>query len=705
MKRPFKTAARSAGSLAVYALILQAGAVQAQSVDTSATGAALLPEIIVFGGARDNRALLETPNAVSIVDETEIRRRQASTYDELIGDLPGVTIEGGPRAISQEPNIRGFQDEQIVIRVDGARQNFDLAHRGRFFTDPAILKQVEVLRGGASTLFGSGALGGVIFLDTKDASDIVEEGALWGAELQTGFNSQGTEFHAAATAAFDAGAIDGLAFFAGRPMFNDIEDGNGDDVIGSEIDSMNGLLKLGWEPGNGHRVEGSYQIYRDNGNTPPNANVQGEPTNLVDRDLSYQTARFAWDWAPPDSDLIDLKTLVYFNDTNVEEDRLFDGRFDETDFQTIGFEATNVSRISVGSVPIAISYGIEFFQDTQEATRDGAPREQSPDAKRRFYAGFAQADFEVLPGLTVTPGIRFDYFELEPETTFSDRSESQASPKIAVNWRPNDNLQLFASAGQSFRAPSLTELYLDGVHFVTAGFPLGPPGSPVFTGVNNFVPTPDLEPERASQVEVGGRYRIGDVATAGDNLLVAGNVYYSRVDDFIDTVVTFIDPDTTTFNFFTGQLEVTGTTVNRNVDAILFGFEAEVAYETPDWFASAGLTIPRGRQRNGGGELSSIPQDRLVLTGGIYPFDDVEFGMRATLADGIQAEDVPADSVTTPGYAVFDLFASWQPSTGPLEGATFSAGIDNFTDRKYRIHPNGLNSAGIAFKVAAALKL
>lgn len=61
-------------------------------------------------------------------------------------DIPGVIVEGGPRPIALEPNIRGFRDEQVVLRFDGARQNFSLAHRRRFFTDPEIRRPRD--RGG-----------------------------------------------------------------------------------------------------------------------------------------------------------------------------------------------------------------------------------------------------------------------------------------------------------------------------------------------------------------------------------------------------------------------------------------------------------------------------------------------------------------------------------------------------------------------------
>jgi hemoglobin/transferrin/lactoferrin receptor protein len=173
-----------------WALAAQAQQTGAEA-ETGAPDTIRLPDILIFGAARDERALLDTPNAASVVGEEAIRRRQPSTYADLLDDVPGVTIEGGPRGVSQEVNIRGFQDEQVVLRFDGGRQNFNLAHRGRFFTDPMILKQVEVLCGGASTLFGSGALGGVVFVDTKDARDVIEPGKTVGGEVSTGFNSNG----------------------------------------------------------------------------------------------------------------------------------------------------------------------------------------------------------------------------------------------------------------------------------------------------------------------------------------------------------------------------------------------------------------------------------------------------------------------------------------------------------------------------------
>lgn len=655
-----------------------------------------LDEIIIWGPARDARALGETAAGVGLVDRDEIARRQPATYEDLLGDLPGVTIGGGPRGVAQEPNIRGFTDDQIVIRVDGARQNFDLAHRGRFFADPDSLKQVEVVRGGASTLYGSGALGGVILLDTIDAADLVGPDEVWGGRAKLGFNSQGAQVLASTALAAQAGGFDALGFLSYRPMGRDLTDGSGDDIANTQIDAANALAKLGHTFAPGNRVEASYQRYQDAGLTPPNANDVGTPANVVDRDLTYQTARLAWDYAP-DGDWLDLSALAYVNDTAAREDRVADGRRDTTDFTTFGFDLVNRSRVDLG-LPVRLSYGIEGYQDDQTARRNGAPRDQAPDATRRVLAGFVQGDVALTPDLTLTPGLRLDYFDLAPEGDFPDRRESELSPRVALSWSPTPTSQVWINAAQSFRAPSLTELYNDGVHFATPGFGLGP--GTVFTGTNVFVPTPDLRPEVARQIELGGRLELPDLVTPGDSLRLSANGYFARVDDFIDTVVQFIDFGTGTFNPATGNFEVNGSTTNVNVDAVLWGWEGEVAYDARDWFAGAGLTIPRGANRDGG-DLGSIPQVRLVLTGGWRPVPQGEVGLRVTLADG--QDDAPAGGVVTPGYTTLDVFARWSPDHGPLAGTHFAAGIDNLTDQTYRIHPNGLNQSGIAFKVSAAL--
>jgi outer membrane receptor for ferrienterochelin and colicin len=113
---------------------------------------------------------------VTVVGREEIERRDARSVLDLIRDIPGVESSGVPRTTAMQPVIRGLGDERIVLRTDGARNNFNADHRGRTFVDPELLRQVEVLRGPGSSLYGSGALGGVISLRTIEVEDILQPG-------------------------------------------------------------------------------------------------------------------------------------------------------------------------------------------------------------------------------------------------------------------------------------------------------------------------------------------------------------------------------------------------------------------------------------------------------------------------------------------------------------------------------------------------
>ena len=65
-------------------------------------------------------------------------------------------------AVRDGPARRLAFGPDVIVMFDGARQNFGSAHDGRFFIDPSLLKSVEVLRGPASSLYGSGGTGGII---------------------------------------------------------------------------------------------------------------------------------------------------------------------------------------------------------------------------------------------------------------------------------------------------------------------------------------------------------------------------------------------------------------------------------------------------------------------------------------------------------------------------------------------------------------
>jgi hemoglobin/transferrin/lactoferrin receptor protein len=118
--------------------------------------------------------------------------------------------------------------------------------------------------------------GGVIAFETKDAADLLLPGQTTGARLRLGYSDNDEIFSPSATIYGDYGAFDALLFVGGRNAGTDQEDGDGNAIARSEIDSFNGLLKLGYEPTEGQRFEFSLSYYEDDGFTPPNADAAAD---------------------------------------------------------------------------------------------------------------------------------------------------------------------------------------------------------------------------------------------------------------------------------------------------------------------------------------------------------------------------------------------------------------------------------------------
>ena len=632
---------------------------------------------ILFGSAfRDDRELLDTPVATSVVEREELETKQAGDFEQLIGDLPGVSIDGGPRGISQEPNIRGFQDEQIVLRFDGGRLNFGQAHRGRFFVDPDLVKRVEVVRGGGSTLFGSGALGGVISIETVDAADLLLPGQTFGGRLTFGYGSNGEQYNASGSVYADYGDVDLLFALTGRQISENLEAGGGAVIPFSQFDATNGLFKFGYEPSSASRLEFSYSAYSDEGEVPSNSNDNPGGSNpVVGREADVQDFRLSWEYAPEGSDVFDLSALFYGTRLEIDENRLPPNapRFDQTTYDTYGVEIVNRSRFDIG-VPVRLVYGFEAYEDTQEGTRDGGPRGSFPSAEARTFGVFAEGTFELSSTLDLIAGIRFDDYKRDPnDPTLASADDDFVSPRLGLSFRPNEAWQIYGNIAQAFRAPSLSELYSDGLHF--AGVPF------VFPD-NFFVPNPNLEPEESLQFEIGTRFNRNGVFRPDDQMSFAVNAYYAEVDNFIEQVV----------NVFAG------TTTSSNVDADLWGFEAEARYDASNWFVGGGLSIARGDSANGD-PLGSIPQDRLTLNAGFRPTSDWIVGARATIA--AEQDRVPTGTTPSEGYETVDLYASYSPLNGPLSGGAIRLGVDNVFDQNYTIYPNALSQPGRAFKLSA----
>ncbi|MDO9500798.1 TonB-dependent hemoglobin/transferrin/lactoferrin family receptor, partial [Falsiroseomonas sp.] len=554
---------RLASAQITAAIIALAAAGPAAAQQAAPTGTAVTPLDAITTTATRTRAVSgDVAAPVTVVGREEIERRDARSVIDLIQDIPGVESSGAPRTTALQPTIRGLGDARIVLRTDGARNNFNAGHRGRTFVDPDLLRQVEVLRGPASTLYGSGALGGAISLRTIEVEDILQPGASFGGTLGAGWQSQGSGPRGSLALGARAGDFTVLGAIAGFTN-NNFTDG-ADNTIPYTGDNATSLLgKLGWNPGN-HRFQLSALRFRDDHQIPISANT-ATTTGITDRDTVSENLSFRWSYEDPANPLFNPQVVLYRTHVDLTEQRLTGARVrDRTELTTIGIDAQNTSRFNLGPTRHALTFGTEIYRDEQEGTANGVPRAQFPSAEQSITAFFIQDEIG-LGNFTLTPGIRLDRFEQESPDGRNDRSSERASPRVSLAWQVTPWLQPYVSYAEGFRAPSLTELYVGGQHF---------PG-------NNFIPNPNLRPEVSRNKEIGANLRFSDVFQGGDRLRIRVAAFRNDVDDFIEQTV------------------LRTTTVSANVaKARIEGVEAEAQYDAGFWYAGIGAAALKGDNRD-----------------------------------------------------------------------------------------------------------
>ena len=345
-----------------------AGAAMAQTVDdTEARDGPPEPEqrqeTVTVYGTSNPLPVFDYPGQVSVITRDEIERRTPSTVADLLRDVPGMEFSGGPRRTGEVPSIRGFSGQNVLILLDGARQSFTSAHDGRFFADPALLGTAEVVRGPASALYGSGAVGGVLALESADAEDLLREGETWGMRVRGAYQSVNEETLTSLSAFTNTGQFDGLASI-GLRQSGDIELGDGS-TLPSDDEITTGLLKGRYALSDALSVEASWQRF-DNSAFEPN-NGQGTLgtgdsvlDRNVDKDITSDTYRLGLAFDPV-SDLIDSDLTVYQTVTEVEE---FDATVPRTisrEIETSGLSARNAARIVLGGIETTRTFGGDWL--------------------------------------------------------------------------------------------------------------------------------------------------------------------------------------------------------------------------------------------------------------------------------------------------------------------------------------------------------
>jgi hemoglobin/transferrin/lactoferrin receptor protein len=245
-------------------------------LEKRAAGGVLNLQQVTISATRNEQDVNSVPNTVSVHDRQTLDRQNVNTIRELVRYEPGVSVGGaGTRAGNAGYNIRGIDGDRILTQVDGVEvpDNFfngPYAKTRRNYVDPEIVKRVEILRGPASALYGSSAIGGAVSYFTLDPDDIIKPGQDVGARLKTGYSSADESWLTSATVAGRVQDVDGLLHLSQRNG-HETEAYDGNNATGlartganpEEARTTNVLAKLGWNYGDDNRLGLTYEKYKD----------------------------------------------------------------------------------------------------------------------------------------------------------------------------------------------------------------------------------------------------------------------------------------------------------------------------------------------------------------------------------------------------------------------------------------------------------
>lgn len=594
----------------------------------------------------------DVPASVSTVTRERIQETQSPSMGAILQTLPGVTMEG-TRLGAEMPTIRGYQGPDIILRVDDARRSLDatVGIYSPLFVDPNFVRQVDVVRGPSSANYGGGGLGGVLSVRTVDAEDILAPGRSVGGQAKVG---RRTADGALSTNLMSAVRHDGFSALAGGTFkkYDAVRTGAGNENVQHGM-QRNGLFKLGWSPDDDNRLTLSYMRFSDDGWGPTNpSSIAGASNGYQYQEKHQEDVVAAYQFR--DGPWVDGKvslyqtTLSYDNQRRQRSDAGCTGAFctaSDATFKvvTTGGNAQNSSRFEALALGHRLTYGVDGYQDNLGNTSAGGVANVNPNGTMLAIGGFLQDEVELGGGWSVIPTLRYDSYDAKAGG-YQANSNSHLSPKISVKWQVLPELGLFASYGDAFRAPTLSELYMKS----TGGF-------------RNFSPNPTLKPENARVKEIGATLALDDLLLRNDGLWLKVNYF----DEVVKNRIVQMN---------------SGTAANpyqyQNVhQAQRRGAEAELTYRAGPWTARLGASTLQVNDMDSGVNLTSPPDK---LTAGLaYAFDE----NLSARYDGRFVGSQDYDTTTTArrrAYAVHDIGVAYDRDWFRVD-----LGVGNLFDEAY----------------------
>lgn len=500
--------------MAAFAPAVVAEELQTQSVKVTAS--------------RVERELMDVNMSVSVITKEDIKRSGARTVGEILQNVPGVRINNDGGQGIKRAMIRGNDAFQTLVLIDGQKISEQKSMSGSpFLIAPAMIERIEVIKGPASVLYGSEALGGVINIITKKGGDKALSG-----DVSLGYNSASKGRSGAASL---YGAQSGWHYRVGVAA-----DKN------SALDTPEGKMPNSYFQS---QAANFFLAYDLSDTTQLGATLDYYKLKFGSGSLGYEG--FAVDvpkWERYKVALFGEMKNISQNLVRARADVFYQGN-DKEMINTVPASTMTVLPLADNSMD---QYGLSLQTDWQlgtnhyliagyEYNRDNLNADSITKMKmsvrgrliesimgNRNYDGYqskhglyANMESQLPKDFALNYGVRYTrvYSDMDNlnrtngKKTHEKTSDGKAVFNAGLSWHGIEDLTLRAAFSQGYLFPLLQFLYVDTAMGQSSGSTLA---------------NPNLKPETSNNFEVGARF-------LRDGVSVDGTVFYTDSKDFIST--------------------------------------------------------------------------------------------------------------------------------------------------------------------------
>jgi len=547
----------------------------AQSTESKSDSTSFYLPWVTVTANRYEKNVVETNIPVSMVRESDVWQNGMDNIGDLIQQNAGVTYQSAG-VWSQKIVVRGLKDSQVLTLIDGMRLDVLRSYGNHApLIDVDMVERVEIIRGPASILYGSDAIGGVINFITKKPGILGSRFSIKG-NVGLQYNSVNQQYSQKLTL---SGNLKKMTYLLGisHRQASDVETPMGKlantGMSGYTIDA-----KIGYSISKNHNFQLMGQTNRlSDVGVPIDPYAKRAKFLKYNRDLLTLT----YEYHAPNLIWSNAKVNVYFQKGERNFDALIYQKPKGTLFvnQTLraNRDADTFGANFQGSFAIfnrnLLTAGVDFFGESDNTRRIADPEiynsqgtlvknppadltPPTPKSNRNGVGVFVEDEYTPLNKLTVTAGFRFDqilsHADGTPGTlTEIDRDEidSDVSGSIGLLYRLSEDFRLITNIGKAFKAPTLQERFFKGTAQV--GYLSG---------------NPELNSEKSLNLDAGIKWQ---------HRIFSGefSLFRNQIDDFIVMKPTNATADTFLYDnvgkamLFGGEFQ---TNINLNKQFTIF---------------------------------------------------------------------------------------------------------------------------------------